>query len=220
MQLLSRHWIITDATGHIEEVKGAGRRRRAAGAAARRVVPVHVRLPAEDVDRRDARHLSDGHRRRRPLRRRDRALRPPRALHRSLTPQRRTATTIVRRVASDDQIVDVAATLRGLRGSSRLTPAAGTCGSRRGTRRRNRRPSSRRRRRPRADRRASSAGARTMSRSVVSWKITYGGTPRSRASRSRTSRSTSKRSRVDAGRRGRRALRAAALVRRAAATSR
>ena len=46
-----------------------GRRRRAAGAAAGRVVPVHVGLPAEDVDRRDARHLSDGHRGRRPLRR-------------------------------------------------------------------------------------------------------------------------------------------------------
>ena len=60
VQLLSRHWIITDATGHVEEVEGRGRRRRAAGAAARRVVPVHLRVSAEDLDRRDARHLSDG----------------------------------------------------------------------------------------------------------------------------------------------------------------
>ena len=35
VQLLTRHWIISDATGQIEEVKGDGRRRRAAGAAAR-----------------------------------------------------------------------------------------------------------------------------------------------------------------------------------------
>ena len=37
-----------------------------------------------------------------------------------------------------------------------------------------------------------------MSRSVVSWKITYGGTPRSRASRRRTSRSASNRSLIAA----------------------
>ncbi len=51
VQLISRHWIITDATGHTEEVKGPGRRRRAAGARARRIVPVHVGLPAQDFER-------------------------------------------------------------------------------------------------------------------------------------------------------------------------
>ena len=55
---------------------GPGRRRGAAGAAAGRVVPVHVELRAQDIDRRHARHLPDGHRRRRALRRRDRARSP------------------------------------------------------------------------------------------------------------------------------------------------
>ena len=55
----------------------------------RRILPVHVRLSAQDLDRRDARHLPDVFTGAdRPLRRRDRALRAARALHRSLTPFR------------------------------------------------------------------------------------------------------------------------------------
>src|SRR5262249_45477007 len=64
--------------------KGPRRGRRAACSRTRRVVSVHVGLPAQDLDRRHARHLSDGDRGRRPLRRRDRPLRTPRTLHRPL----------------------------------------------------------------------------------------------------------------------------------------
>src|SRR6478736_6215551 len=44
----------------------------------------NIQLLAEDVDRHHARHLPDGERGRRPLRRGDRALRAPRAVHRPL----------------------------------------------------------------------------------------------------------------------------------------
>ena len=56
VQLLTRHWIITDASGHIEEVRGPGVVGETARARSRRVVSVHVGMPAQDVDRRDARH--------------------------------------------------------------------------------------------------------------------------------------------------------------------
>ena len=63
VQLLTRHWIITDGTGDVEEVRGPGRRRQAADAGARRIVRVHVRMPADDAVRRHGRHVPDDHRR-------------------------------------------------------------------------------------------------------------------------------------------------------------
>ena len=65
----------------------AGRRRRAAGAAAGRVVSVLVELRAQHVDGRHARHLPDGDGGRRALRRRNRPLLAPRALHGPLDPE-------------------------------------------------------------------------------------------------------------------------------------
>ena len=82
VQLLSRHWIITDASGHIEEVRGPGVVGEQPVLASGRVVSVHLGVSAQDLDRRDARHVSDGHdRKRRPFRRRDCPLRAPRAIH-------------------------------------------------------------------------------------------------------------------------------------------
>jgi ApaG protein len=60
VQLLSRHWIISDATGQIEEVRGDGVIGEQPVLRPWRVVPVHLRLPAEDVNRRHARDVSDG----------------------------------------------------------------------------------------------------------------------------------------------------------------
>ncbi len=40
-QLIARHWIITDANGHVEEVRGLGGRRPPAAAEARRELRVH-----------------------------------------------------------------------------------------------------------------------------------------------------------------------------------
>ena len=85
VQLLTRHWIITDATGHTEEVKGAGVVGEQPVLRPGESFQYTSGCPLQDVHRRHARHVSDGHRGRRALRRRDRALRPPRALHRSLT---------------------------------------------------------------------------------------------------------------------------------------
>ena len=79
VQLLSRHWIITDATDSTEEVKGPGVVGEKPVLGPGESVSVHLAVPAEDAARRDARHLSDGDRRRRLLRRRDRAVRASRA---------------------------------------------------------------------------------------------------------------------------------------------
>ena len=45
VQLLSRHWIITDADGKVEEVRGPRRRRPAADPGPRPNVRVHLGLP-------------------------------------------------------------------------------------------------------------------------------------------------------------------------------
>ena len=60
VQLVSRHWIITDALEHTEEVKGSGRGRRAAGPGAGRVLQILVVVPSQDPQGHDARHVSDG----------------------------------------------------------------------------------------------------------------------------------------------------------------
>ena len=46
VQLMTRHWVITDGNNHVEEVKGTGRGRRTAGAGPGRVVHLHVGLSA------------------------------------------------------------------------------------------------------------------------------------------------------------------------------
>jgi hypothetical protein len=68
VQLLSRHWVITDALEHTEEVQGPG-----------------VVVPPQDADRNDARHLSDGPQRWKPVRYRDRPLRSAGAIPGTLT---------------------------------------------------------------------------------------------------------------------------------------
>ena len=68
-QLISRHWVITDAEHQVQEVKGAGRGRPAAAAAARRELRVHERHQPADGRRHDAGHLPDGRRGRSCLRR-------------------------------------------------------------------------------------------------------------------------------------------------------
>ena len=58
-QLRTRHWIITDGGGKVEEVRGPGRRRADAVPAARRALRVHERVRPADPPRRDARDLPD-----------------------------------------------------------------------------------------------------------------------------------------------------------------
>ena len=91
VQLLSRHWIITDATGRTEEVKGPGVVGEQPVLGAGRIVSVHIAAaalrPRHGVMRGTYQMVD---RRRRALRRRDRAVRAPRALHRPLMFQLRT----------------------------------------------------------------------------------------------------------------------------------
>src|SRR5262249_31234902 len=89
---------------HGRERKGRGGprpRRRGAPAdpSARSIVRVHLGLPADDLVRRHARVLSDGHPGGRPLRHRDRAVLSPRALRGEL---RRSRTDIAGRVRQGD----------------------------------------------------------------------------------------------------------------------
>ena len=60
VQLLSRHWIITDALDHTEEVRGPGVVGEQPVLAPGEVVQILVVVPSEDAHRNDARHLSDG----------------------------------------------------------------------------------------------------------------------------------------------------------------
>ena len=75
VQLLSRHWIITDATGRVEEVRGPGVVGEHPGARARRFLRVHLGLPPADALRLDARQLPVQHPQGRAGRGRDRPLR-------------------------------------------------------------------------------------------------------------------------------------------------
>ena len=70
VQLKSRMWRITDALGRTEEVRGPGVVGQTPVIAARQIVPLHVRLPAEDPARHHGRQLSDDGRGRQALRRR------------------------------------------------------------------------------------------------------------------------------------------------------
>ena len=70
VQLKTRHWQITDAHGRLQEVRGAGRGRRGAGARARRIVRIHQRRAAADAVRLHDRHLRHGDGERRRLRHR------------------------------------------------------------------------------------------------------------------------------------------------------
>ena len=74
VQLLSRHWIITDGMGKEQEVRGPGVVGKQPRLRARRDVPIQQRLPAHDPDRLDVRQLPHGDRRWRDLRSRDRSL--------------------------------------------------------------------------------------------------------------------------------------------------
>ena len=70
VQLLSRYWHITDGTGRVEEVRGAGRRRRPARTQSRRQLSIHVGLPALDAVRDHGRALYDAQQARRDIRHR------------------------------------------------------------------------------------------------------------------------------------------------------
>ena len=76
VQLISRHWIITDGSPHTEEVKGRGWWESSRCWGAKRVLPILIVVSAEDADRQYARNLSYGPLQRRAFRYRDRALRP------------------------------------------------------------------------------------------------------------------------------------------------
>ena len=84
VQLLSRHWVVTDAAGHVDEFKGPGVVGEQPTLRSGESFQYTSGCPLENRNRRHARHLPHGHRRRRPLRRRNRAVRTARALHRSL----------------------------------------------------------------------------------------------------------------------------------------
>ena len=68
-QLVSREWIITNADGEVERVKGPGVVGEKPVLPARRPLRVHQLLPAEDAGRLDAGQLPDGDTGRHALRR-------------------------------------------------------------------------------------------------------------------------------------------------------
>ncbi len=70
-KLLGRHWVITDANGKVQEVRGEGRGRRTAAPDAGPGLPLHERRRARDAGRLDAGLLPDARRRRRAVRRAD-----------------------------------------------------------------------------------------------------------------------------------------------------
>ena len=84
-RLLTRHWVITDANGKVQEVARRRRRRRAALPAAGPGLPLFQRRRARDAGRRHAGQLPDGRGRRRALRRADRAVHARDARHAALS---------------------------------------------------------------------------------------------------------------------------------------
>ncbi len=84
VQLLSRQWIITDATGRMEEVRGDGVIGQQPVIDPGESFDRHLRLPARDAVRLDERHLRDAGPRRRAVCRGDCALQPRRAVQRAL----------------------------------------------------------------------------------------------------------------------------------------
>ena len=91
VQLVSRAWHITDAEGHVEEVRGPGVVGEQPVLAPGRGLRVHVGVSAHDAVRLDARHVSDGDRGRCALRRGDRALPARRAVRVELIARRLSA---------------------------------------------------------------------------------------------------------------------------------
>ena len=83
--LLTRHWVITDGTGHIDEVRGPGVVGKQPTLAPGESFEYTSGWPLRHAVRRDGRHLPDGHGARRTLRREDRAVHAERALHGALT---------------------------------------------------------------------------------------------------------------------------------------
>ena len=83
-QLVSRHWIITDAEQRVQEVTRAGRRRQAAGAEAGRELRVHERHQHRDAGRHDARLVPDARGGRPRVRRSDRAVHAVDSAHAAL----------------------------------------------------------------------------------------------------------------------------------------
>ena len=84
-QLMTRHWIITDGTGHIEEVRGPGVVGKQPVLAPGESFTYTSGCPLDDAVRRDGGDLPDGHAARRGVRREDRAVHALRTLYRSLT---------------------------------------------------------------------------------------------------------------------------------------
>ncbi len=84
VQLISRHWIITDALEHVEEVQGPGVVGETPVSGARRIVPVFLVVPAAHADRNHARNVSNGGAGREAIRYRDRPVRPASAVHSKL----------------------------------------------------------------------------------------------------------------------------------------
>ena len=75
VQLVSRHWIITDGLEHVEEVKGPGVVGEQPVLAPGESFKYSSWCPLPDAHRCDARHLPDGPLGRGPIRYRDRAVR-------------------------------------------------------------------------------------------------------------------------------------------------
>ena len=84
-QLVSRHWIITDAEHQVQEVKGLGVVGQQPLLEARRKLRVHERRVHPDGRGHDARHLPDARRGRRDVRRADPAVHAVRAAHAALS---------------------------------------------------------------------------------------------------------------------------------------
>ena len=89
VQLLTRHWMITDGTGHVEEVRGPGVVGKQPTLQPGESFEYTSGCPLTDRLWRHGRHLPDGVGERRALRRQDRAVHPERALYRSLIGTRR-----------------------------------------------------------------------------------------------------------------------------------
>ena len=85
VQLISRHWVITDADNKIEEVRGPGVVGKQPVLAPGRIVRIHVGLSVDHALRDDEGHLSHGHDRWEPLRGRGRAVRADRTVYRALS---------------------------------------------------------------------------------------------------------------------------------------
>ena len=81
----TRHWIITDGDGNVEEVRGPGVVGKQPMLKPGESFEYTSGCPLTTAVRRDGRHLPDGHRRRRAVRREDRAVHAERAVYGALS---------------------------------------------------------------------------------------------------------------------------------------